>query len=406
MSYTFKIALRYFFSRSKQTVVNRINSFALFMVSISTAALFIVLSAFAGLKDFGLSFVNKFDPDFEILPNEGAYVYVTEKTIENLIKIPEIIAVAPEIEEKVFLTFKEKNQVATLKAVSPSYTKVIPIDSLITLGDWLSFKGPDVVLGFGVAGNLTAGVYDYNNFLNVTVPKKSNKSLLNLDPFNSSPALISGLYQVTEELDKKYLFSSLEFGQELLELDKNQYSFLALKTGPEINKSELYKRILPLFKFPISLSSRKDKNAALYRMLNVENLAIYFIFSLVMVIALFNLIGALIMMVLDKQKQLKILLCLGARPKGIQKIFFLLGMLICSIGGTFGLMIGIIIVLIQLYYPLISVPGTNLSYPVLFEFKNIFVVIITLITLGTFSTFWATNGISKKIVRIKQTPQL
>ena len=81
MSYTFKIALRYFFSRSKQTVVNRINSFALFMVSISTAALFIVLSAFAGLKDFGLSFVNKFDPDFEILPNEGAYVYVTEKTM-------------------------------------------------------------------------------------------------------------------------------------------------------------------------------------------------------------------------------------------------------------------------------------------------------------------------------------
>ena len=218
------------------------------MVSISTAALFIVLSAFAGLKDFGLSFVNKFDPDFEILPNEGAYVYVTEKTIENLIKIPEIIAVAPEIEEKVFLTFKEKNQVATLKAVSPSYTKVIPIDSLITLGDWLSFKGPDVVLGFGVAGNLTAGVYDYNNFLNVTVPKKSNKSLLNLDPFNSSPALISGLYQVTEELDKKYLFSSLEFGQELLELDKNQYSFLALKTVPEINKTELYK------KFRLSLS--------------------------------------------------------------------------------------------------------------------------------------------------------
>ena len=112
------------------------------------------------------------------------------------------------------------------------------------------------------------------------------------------------------------------------------------------------------------------------------------------------------MMVLDKQRQLKILLSLGAMPKGIQKIFFLLGMLICLIGGIFGLMIGIIIVLIQLYYPFISVPGTNLSYPVLFEFKNIFVVIITLITLGTFSTFWATNGISKKIVRIKQTPQL
>jgi len=402
MSYSFKIALRYFFSRSKQTVVNRINSFALFMVFISTVALFVVLSAFAGLKDFGLSFVNKFDPDFEIRSNEGAYIYVSNKTVENLLKIPEIIAAAPEIEEKVFLTFKEKNQVATLKAVSPSYIKVIPVDSLITLGDWLSFKGPDVVLGFGIAGNLTAGVYDYNNFLNVTVPKKSNKSLLSLDPFNSSPALISGLYQVTEELDKKYLFSSLEFGQELLGLNRNQYSLLALKTEPGINKTELYNKILPFFKFPISLTSRKDKNAALYRMLNVENLAIYFIFSLVMIIALFNLIGAIIMMVLDKQGQLKILLSLGASPKGIQKIFFSLGMLICFFGGVFGLLIGIIIVLMQLYYPFILVPGTNMSYPVLFEFKNIFIVLITLITLGVFSTLWATKGISKKTIRIKQ----
>ena len=402
MSYSFKIALRYFFSRSKQTVVNRINSFALFMVFISTVALFVVLSAFAGLKDFGLSFVNKFDPDFEIRSNEGAYIYVSNKTVENLLKIPEIIAAAPEIEEKVFLTFKEKNQVATLKAVSPSYIKVIPVDSLITLGDWLSFKGPDVVLGFGIAGNLTAGVYDYNNFLNVTVPKKSNKSLLSLDPFNSSPALISGLYQVTEELDKKYLFSSLEFGQELLGLNRNQYSLLALKTEPGINKTELYNKILPFFKFPISLTSRKDKNAALYRMLNVENLAIYFIFSLVMIIALFNLIGAIIMMVLDKQGQLKILLSLGASPKGIKQIFFSLGMLICFFGGVLGLLIGIIIVLMQLYYPFILVPGTNMSYPVLFEFKNIFIVLITLITLGVFSTLWATKGISKKTIRIKQ----
>ena len=277
MSYTFKIALRYFFSRSKQTVVNRINSFALFMVFISTAALFIVLSAFAGLKDFGISFVNKFDPDFEIRSVKGAYMPVSDKTIENLLEIPEIIAAAPEIEEKVFLTFKDKNQVAILKAVTPSYIKVIPIDSLITLGDWLSFKGSEVVLGFGIAGNLSAGVYDYNNFLNVTVPKKNNKSLLNLDPFNSSPALISGLYQVTEELDKKYLFSSIEFGQELLGLNKNQYSFLAIKTKSGINKIDLYNKILPFFKFPISLVSREDKNASLYRMLNVENLAIYFI---------------------------------------------------------------------------------------------------------------------------------
>ncbi len=400
MSYSFRIALRYFFSKSKQTVVNRINSFALFMVVISTAALFIVLSAFAGLKDFGLSFVNKFDPDFEIRPSKGSYFSISDETFEKILDLSNVVAAAPQIEEKVFLSFKDKNQVAILKAVSSSYTKIIPIDSLITLGDWISFKGPDVVVGFGIAGNLSLGVYDYNNFLNITTPKKKNRGLLNIDPFISKSTIVSGLYQINEELDKKYLFSNLEFGQELFDLNNKQYSSIVLKTVPDTNEAELYNNLFPLFEIPISLVSRKEKNAALYRMLNVENLVIYFVFCLVMIIALFNVIGALIIMILDKQQQLKVLLSLGAGPKGIQKIFFNLGLLICFFGGTFGLLFGIITVLFQIYSPFIFVPGTNLSYPVIFEYKNIFIVLATLMSLGLLSTIWATKGISKKIVGI------
>jgi len=396
MFFTIKIAWRYFFSKSKQTVINQINRFAFFMVVVATAALFIVLSAFAGLKDFGLSFTNTFDPDFKLVPEQGAYFFVSEEQLSQINSLPQVIATAPEIEEKVFLSYKEKNQVAYLKAVRPEYTSVVPADRLIALGDWLSFEGSDVVAGFGIAGSMGLGIYDYDNFLNITVPKKKRNTLLNQELFTSSPSVVSGLYQISEDLDKKYLFSSTAFGQELLGLEKNQYSSLAIKTAEGTKKEALIKVLVPLFEIPVRLISREDQNAALYRMLNVEQLALYFIFSLVMVIALFNVVGALIMMVLDKKEQLKILLALGANPKNIHRIFFILGILICGIGGIVGLFIGGVLVLLQNVFPFITVPGTQLYYPVLFEWENLVLVLSTLMFLGGLSTAWATRGLSKK----------
>ena len=152
--FSLKIALRYFFSKSSQTVINRINGFAFFMVVIATASLFVVLSAFGGLKDFGLSFSESFDPDYQIQPQQGKFFYVSDSVLTTLSTIKGVITAAPQIEEKVFLSYNEKNQVAYLKAVDQNYTSVVPIEDLITLGDWLSFDGADVVLGFGLAGNL------------------------------------------------------------------------------------------------------------------------------------------------------------------------------------------------------------------------------------------------------------
>lgn len=116
-----------------------------------------------------------------------------------------------------------------------------------------------------------------------------------------------------------------------------------------------------------------------------------------MVIALFNVVGALIMMILDKQEQIKILISFGADPKGIHKIFFTLGLLICGVGGGVGLFVGVLIVLAQSNFAFINVPGTGLSYPVIFEFKNILIVFVTLMILGGLSTAWATRGLTKKV---------
>ena len=396
-TFPFKIALRYFFSKSNQTVINRINSFAFFMVVISTASLFVVLSAFAGLKNFGLSFSESFDPDYEIQPQKGKFFNVSENLLKKIRTTPNIIAAAPQINEKVFLSYNGKNQVAYLKAIDYNYTNIVPVDELIVLGDWISYDGSDVVLGFGIAGNLGVSVYDYNSFLNLTVPKKSKQSMLNQNPFRSVSSIVVGLYQINEDIDKRYMFSRLELAQNLLELNSDGYSSIALKTNPKASKVELTKTLSSVFKIPIKLVSRAEQNAALHKMLNVEHIAIYFIFTLVMIIALFNVIGALIMMILEKQSQMKTLLSLGATTQPIYYIFFILGLFICGFGGIFGLIFGSIIIIIQQNAPFIYVPGSSLSYPVLFQIENLFIVMGTLIILGVLSTAWAIRGLDKKL---------
>ena len=395
MKHVFKIAFRYFFSKNEQTVINRINFLSLVLIIISSASLFIVLSAFDGLKTFGLSFSNKFDADYELSPLNGKYFNLSPKIISEINNLEEIIEVAPQIEEKVFLSFKEKNQVAVLKGVDSSYNKVIPIKDLVMIGDWIDNDNSKTVIGYGISSKLGLGVYDYSSFLKISVPRNNNSSVLNLSPFKSLPLIVVGLYQINEELDNKYIFTSLSFAKNLLNLKENQYTNLIIKTIDNINKKKLEEKINLIVEEKTKLTSRLEKNAALFKMLNTENIAVYFIFSLVMIISLFNLVGSLIMMILNKKKEMKILIAMGVSNKNLSQIFYFIGLIICFVGGILGLSLGSLLVLIQKYSSIINVPGTNLSYPVEFNIKNIIVVFLTLIILGSISSLWSIRGIKK-----------
>ena len=395
MTYVFKIAFRYFFSKNEQTVINKINFLSLILIIISSASLFIVLSAFDGLKTFGLSFSNKFDADYELSPLNAKYLNLSPKIISEINNIEEIIEVAPQIEEKVFLSFKEKNQVAVLKGVDSSYNKVIPIKDLVMIGDWIDNDNSKTVIGYGISSKLGLGVYDYSSFLKISVPRNNNSSVLNLNPFKSLPLIVVGLYQINEELDNKYIFTSLSFAKNLLTLKENQYTNLIIKTIDNINKKKLEEKINLIVEEKTKLTSRLEKNAALFKMLNTENIAVYFIFSLVMIISLFNLVGSLIMMILNKKKEMKILIAMGVSNKNLSQIFYFIGLIICFVGGIIGLSLGSLLVFIQKYSSIINVPGTNLSYPVEFNIKNIIVVFLTLIILGSISSLWSIRGIKK-----------
>ena len=397
MRFPLYIASRYFFTRSKQSVINIINYIALSVVLIATAALLIVLSAFTGLKDFGLSFSNVFDPDFRIEAIQGKVFEIDSVTLASVKQLDGILAVSGIIEDKVFLNYRDKNHVVYLKGVDSTYQKVIESNRFLSSGAWFSKELDEVVIGGGVAQVLSLGVYDYNDFLVLTVPKRSASATQLKEPFINKTALVSGIYSVSEELDKKYMFSSLSFSRDLFQRKGTVYSSLELKVAPNLNRKQLEEQLRAILKIPIRIRSRTELNAALFKMLNTEQMAIYLIFTLVIMIALFNVVGALIMMILEKRPQLKVLYALGVQPKEIRLIFFYLGGMISWVGGGLGIVLGTTLVLLQRYFPFLYVPGTNFPYPVRLEFQNVAMVLMLLLVLGGLASGWATAQVGKRI---------
>ena len=395
MPVVLKIAWRYFFSKSGQTVINRINSIALLVIVVATAALMIVLSAFSGLKDFGLSFSNIFDPDFRVVAKQGKTIRLDSSQIHRLESTDEIKAFSPILEEKVFLSFKEKDQVAYLKGVGPDYLNVIPADSLIAVGEWLIPDSNAIVAGYGIGAGMDLGVYDYGSFLNISIPRKNLKSSLRQNPFHTQQAVTIGLYQISEDIDQKYIFSTLDFARNLLQYPQNVFSSIEIKAAPKTPSKDLKKIILEIMGDSVEIKDRAQLNTALYKMLNTEHLAIYLIFTLVLIIALFNVVGALVMMILDKKPQMTILKAMGITQQQLRQTFFLMGMMIVFLGGGIGLLFSSIVILIQQWSPFINVPGTSLPYPVQWEIGNLLLVMGTLLFLGSMASAWASHGVKR-----------
>ena len=392
MPIALRIAWRYFFSKSKQTVINRINAIAVVVIVIASAALLIVLSAFSGLKDFGVRYTSGLDPDFKLIPRQGKTFVLDSTSMATLNQLKSIEAWGPVLEEKVFLSFGAKNQVAYLKGVTPDYPSVIPIDSLVVVGAWQEMEAAQTVLGYGLAADLGLGVFDYSSFLDITIPEETRTTLGTNTRLRTLAAFVVGLYRISDDLDKKFVFAPMDFTQELLQYTPNTFSAIEFR-APHLTKSELAQQLPAALLDGFILKDQNDLNAAFYKMLQTENLAVYLIFTLVLIIALFNVVGALLMMIVDKRPHFSIFQAMGLSPKQIRGVFFCLGCLISFWGGWIGVCLASVVVLVQQLFPFIFVPGTAIAYPVQWEFYNLLLVLATVIVLGTIAAYWSTRRV-------------
>lgn len=398
MNFPFYIAKRYAFSLSKTTAINIITVIASFGIIVGAAALFIVLSVFSGLRDFSLSFANATDPDLRIETVAGKSFTISEKQENQLKSSKEFIKFSKVVEERALFFYKNKEQVAYLKGVDSQYVYVNNFKNYLLAGDWLETNSNEVVVGSGISRRLSLGLLDYNNVLEVFVPKPGTGLIENPEEdFNKAPLITSGIFQVSEDIDEKYIFSSLPLAQELLSYKPNQLTYIEFKLAPNVLEEDAIAKINSIFPTQVKIKNRAQLNDALYKMLNTENIAVYLIFTLVIIIALFNLIGAIIMMIIEKKNNLKTLYNLGTEIKHLKNIFLFQGNIISIAGGIVGLFIGVIVVYLQQQFELIMITPT-LAYPVRLEIFNIVIVLTTIVTLGYIASKIASSTVSKKLL--------
>ncbi|MBC5840300.1 MAG: FtsX-like permease family protein [Flavobacteriaceae bacterium] len=398
MNFPLYIAKRYLRSNSKNNAINIINRIASMGIVVGAMALFVVLSVFSGLRVFSLSFTNDLDPDLKITSTIGKSFFITPTQETEIKKIEGLASYSKIIEERVLFTFDDKQEVTYLKGVDADFSAVNDIKKTLYTGQWIEPNTYQVVVGYGIAQKFSLGLLDFNKQLEVLVPKPGKGNIENAEQaFNKSAIVPVGVYAISEDLDSKYVFSDLGLAQELLEYQPNQVSGIEIKEKIGANEAALTEKLQTIFKNKITIKNRAQLNESLYKMLNTENIVVYLIFTLVIVVALFNLIGALIMMILDKKGNLKTLLNLGVEIKDLRKIFLLQGTLLSVIGGLIGLGLGIAIVLLQQHYELIMLTPT-LAYPVVFSLENVAIVMGTIITLGFIASLIASSRVSKKLL--------
>ena len=367
-------------------------------IIVGTLALFVVLSVFSGLRDFSLSFTNSIDPDLKVNPLQGKTLFISPKQEKEIAAIEGVASFSKVLEERVLFFFDGKEQVTYLKGVDANFTKTNVVAKNLFNGKWLRFKTAEVVVGYGISEKLSLGLFDFNNSFEVYVPRKGKAVIESeAEAFNKSVLIPVGIYAISEDLDSKYVFADLTLTQQLLEYKPNQVSGIEIKMKPNTNETELIEKLNTIFKNKVEIKNRAQLNDTLYKMLNTENIAVYLIFTLVIIIALFNLIGALIMMILDKKSNLKTLFNLGSEIKDLKKIFLLQGSLLTIIGGIIGLVLGIIIVLIQQQFKIVMITN-SLAYPVVFTIQNVLIVFGTIVALGFISSLIASSRVTKKLL--------
>lgn len=394
MNFSLNIAKRYLFTKSKNKAINYITLVAGLGIILGTAALFVVLSGFDGLKAFSLEFTSFTDPDLKVFPRQSKNITLTSTQRQKLNAIEGITTFSEVVEEKVLLSCEDKYLAIDLKGVDALYPQKT-IDSILTYGDWLTPDLPHIVAGWGVTNTLGFGVYDLTKTIRMYAPKPGTGQITSVkSAFKSMKVANVGVFQINESINGSLVYTSLENAQYLLGLNENQISGIEIITSSDTDIDLIKSELNLLFEDQIIIKSRVQLNDALYKMLNTEHIAVYLIFTLILIIALFNIVGSIIMMILHKKDNLKTLYSIGANKKELQHIFFMQGVLMTVIGGVIGLILGTIVIALQLYFDLVMISPT-LPYPVVLKASNFLIAFATIFVLGIIAARLASLSLKK-----------
>jgi len=403
LNFSFYIARRYLFSRKKTNLINLISAISVVGLVVGTMGLIIGLSGYNGFDSLIKSLFSSFDPELRITIKEGKTFSTAGASFDALRRLPGVAYYAEIVEDNAMLRYNDRQVFATIKGVSEDYLQFSGIDSMITQGE---FKLKDAsnnyaVLGEGIAYNLAIGIQQPEP-ISVYVPKKGRENAV-LPSGNFIQKLIypSGVFSIQQEIDTKYVIVPIGFAREIFELPE-KVSAVELKLKKGTTEKEMKTTIMALLGNDFDVKNRYQQHDYLYKTMLSEKYATYLILILILVIASFNIIGSLTMLILDKKEDIAILQSMGADKRTIRNIFLFEGWLISFLGAILGTLAGLAICQAQISYGLVKLSGKASSfvidaYPMKIVSTDILLVLLSVSLIGFMAAWYPVRFISDKL---------
>lgn len=386
-----QIAFRYLIAKKGSTAVTFITWLAVLAMTVATAAMFIILSVFSGLEDLNRDLIKDVHSDLTIKPSSGKLLKSPETVHQILKQQPQVSAFSDVIEEKVYLDFQGKGDIAYLRGVDPQYLQVNPLQNSIIAGTYPSFKYEnEVVMEMLLMDRL--GIVPGSDLFATLYMPKAGEGLVTKeqDIFNKKEVYVTGAVNGKDQLNN-YLIGPIELSRDLLQLPAGAVYQIVIALKDESQTESIQRELQSKLGKGYIVRTKAEENSAFWKMINVEKLFIYLIFALVIFITTFNLAGAIIILQLDKKSQAKSLVSLGFGQWELRRVYFYTGLLIVLVGISAGLVLGTIISFIQIRSG-IFMASANLPFPVRITLWNYLMVFATAGAFGSFVAWLASRS--------------
>ena len=405
MNVPFSIARRYLFSKGNRNVINIISGIATAGVAVGSLAMIIVLSAFNGLEGLVEQLYTTVDPDIRIEPTKGKVFDLDSFQYEAIKAWPEIADASPVLEETVFLQFDGEQSIVTLRGMQEEYLSNLGLDSHVVEGSlgFTQYNEEAAIIGYGIADKLNLFISD--GVLPITVYAAKRDAVKAMNPqnkFNKLRVIPGSIVAMNPEFDYKYMYVSRAFAQDLLQYgDEASYVDITLKNDQDLY--EVIDRLKAHFGDGFTVKSRIEQNDVIYKTNAAEKWVTFFILCFIMIVATFNMIGSLAMLIIEKRKDISLLRTIGNTVGEVQRLFLYEGALITLLGLSIGLGLGSTIILLQQYVGFFPLQGGIVEfYPVKLELVDLFAVVGVTLSIGLGASYIPVKSLlnEKKLQRV------
>ncbi len=400
MNFPFFVAKKYFFSKKSTNVINIISLISLIGVAFGTMAFIIVLSVFNGIENMVTALFNSFDPDLRIELKEGKSFSTDNPIFEKLQKSEHVAYMSYIIEENALLEYDHKQLIATVKAVDDSYKEITGIDTMMYSGDFILRENLQnyAIVGVGIASRLGI-IPNSMRTLKIWLPeRKEGINITDKSNFRSDILGVSGVFSVQQEYNDKYVIVPINFIKNMTNYG-NRATVVEIKLLTK-NAKKAEKEIQELLGDEFVVKNRFEQKAFVYKILKSERWAIFAILSFILLVSSFNVIGTMIMLIIEKKKDIETLHAIGADIENIRKIFLFEGWFISVSGAVIGLLLGVGIILLQQTFGFVKLPTsgsfTSDFYPVDIHFIDTIVVFGVVVAIGFLVANYPIRFITRK----------